>query len=46
MGDRYFYDKNGKYRGKSSDIPPGNGNWGCIVPIIVFMYFYFLLKGC
>jgi hypothetical protein len=38
MGDRYHYDKNDNYKGKTSSTPPGdNSGWGCVILIIFFL---------
>jgi hypothetical protein len=42
MGDRYFYDKNGNYTGKSSDNGPYSG--GAI--LVAFFILYLLFSGC
>ena len=42
MGDRYYYDKSGNYKGMTSDRPPGNGNddiwgWICVIVFVLFV---------
>lgn len=43
MTDRYHYDANGNYTGKTSDTPPSSGIGGAIVLIIILIA---LFKGC
>jgi hypothetical protein len=35
MADKYHYDSNGRYTGKTSDTPPGSGCGGIILVLII-----------
>jgi hypothetical protein len=45
MGDRYHYDKRGKYTGKSSNTPPGNGIGWVVGVAVVGALAVMLLEG-
>lgn len=45
MGTRYHYDRNGNYKGKTSDEPPGNGGeW--VVALVLVVIFCWMCGGC
>lgn len=47
MATRYHYDRNGRYKGKSTDKPPGDDLLGFV--IVMFLFILFIggcLKGC
>jgi len=43
MGTRYYYDKNGRYKGKSSDTGPDYGWAGFLIIIFLIVVFF---GGC
>ena len=46
MGTRYHYDRHGRYKGKTSDQPPGDGCAEIIVVIVGIFFFCSLFSGC
>lgn len=47
MGTRYHYDRNGRYRGKTTD-KPDDGGWVGLV-FVLFLFYIFIggcVKGC
>jgi len=44
MGTKYHYDRNGNYRGKTTDNPPADNGW--IVIAIAFFFLVLFFQGC
>lgn len=45
MGTKYHYDRNGRYKGMTTDTPPSNDN-GCLVALVVIVIFCIMCGGC
>lgn len=43
MGNRYHYDKDGRYKGMTSDDPPAND--GCVWAVLFAIVFVCLSSG-
>jgi hypothetical protein len=45
MGDKYIYDKEGRFIGKISSEPPGPGGCGCLLMIFLALGCVLILPG-